>query len=96
MIFLTLRAVAVVWGDATGAEVNRAMDEPRLQTVRQSVVPGVPVGGGDSWKVGIATRVGLYNRLRPGAPREGLGKIFLTPFLPDTFSAFLSAPEKSS
>ena len=68
IVFLTLRAVAVVWGDATGGEVNRAMDEPRLQTVGQSVVRGVPLGG-ESWKVGMATGMG-WNALRP-APRKG-------------------------
>jgi len=52
------------------AAVNRAMDEPALQPVRQSVVRGVPLGH-DAWKRRIAGRLGLDLTLRPrGRPRK--------------------------
>jgi hypothetical protein len=65
-----LKAVTLVWGDGTTAQVNRALDQPTLQTVRQSVLPAVPLGT-NSERVRIATRLGLNIALQPrGRPRK--------------------------
>ena len=53
------------------ADVNRAMDDESLGSVRESVVRGVPQGD-EAWRTRIAGRLGLDITLRPrGRPRKG-------------------------
>ena len=52
------------------AEVNLPMDEDSLQSVRQSVAKGVPLGN-ETWTARVAQRLGLDITLRPrGRPRK--------------------------
>jgi len=52
------------------AEVNRELAETAIQSVRRSVVRGVPLGGG-AWQKRMAKRLGLDMTLRPrGRPRK--------------------------
>jgi len=52
------------------AKVNQPMDEPSLQTVRESIARAVPLGT-ERWKGHIAARLGLGITLRPrGRPRK--------------------------
>jgi putative transposase len=50
--------------------VNRPLDEPELQSVRQSLARGTPFGA-KRWTARIASRLGLQKTLRPrGRPRK--------------------------
>ena len=52
------------------AEVNRPMDDRVIQSVRQSLARGVPLGN-ERWTSRIASRLGLDITLRPrGRPRK--------------------------
>lgn len=56
------------------ATVNRSMPDPVVETVRQSVTQGVPLGT-DRWRTRIANRLGLHPTLRPrGRPRKATEK----------------------
>jgi putative transposase len=52
------------------AQVNRGMDDERVQSVRQCIAKGTPLGD-PGWKTRIARRLGLELTLRPrGRPRK--------------------------
>jgi len=56
------------------AVVNEPMDKDGLQSARQSVTKGVPLGE-QTWKARIAKRLGLHITLRPrGRPRRDAQK----------------------
>ncbi len=55
-------------------QVNRLTDQKALQSVRQSVTRGMPLGD-EAWKARVANRLGLDNALRPrGRPRKDAQK----------------------
>jgi putative transposase len=56
------------------AQVNRAMGKEALQSVRQSVTRGVPLGN-KPWQISVARSLGLDITLRPrGRPRNNAKK----------------------
>jgi len=56
------------------ANVNRPIDEEAIQSVRQSLARGVPLGD-KPWRARVANRLGLDITLRPrGRPRKDMQK----------------------
>ena len=56
------------------ADVNRPIEEPHLQALRQSVARGAPQGA-ERWRTRIAARLHLNHTMRPrGRPRKGAEK----------------------